>query len=78
MLACAFLTITAAAEHARGPAPAGQIPLTRNEIAGLFGTLIIGSVRDAWHHLRWSCRRRRRHQHRARACHYQRQATSGR
>ena len=33
MLASAFLAIAAAAEHARAPAPAGQIPLTRNEIA---------------------------------------------
>ena len=41
MLAAAFLTITAAAEHARHPAPDGQIPLTRNEIARLLATLII-------------------------------------
>ena len=33
MLALAFLTIAAATEHTRHPAPAGQIPLTRNEIA---------------------------------------------
>ena len=38
MLALAFLTIAAATEHARRPPPAGQIPLTRNEIASLFGT----------------------------------------
>ena len=38
MLATAFLTIAAATEHARRPAPADQIPLTRNEIAGLFST----------------------------------------
>ncbi len=38
MLASAFLAITAAAEHARNPGPAGQIPLTRNEIASLFAT----------------------------------------
>ena len=36
ILALAFLTVTAATEHARSPAPAGQIPLTRNEIAALF------------------------------------------
>ena len=41
MLATAFLTIAAATEHARRPAPADQIPLTRNEIAGLFSALII-------------------------------------
>ena len=73
MLACAFLTIAAASEHDRGPSPAGQIPLTRNEIAGLFATLVIQPLRDAWHRLRWSTWRRR-HQHRAKICHYQRQA----
>jgi hypothetical protein len=39
MLACAFLTIAAATEHA--PAPAGHIPLTRNEIARLLTALNI-------------------------------------
>jgi SRSO17 transposase len=73
MLGCAFLTITAATEHARSPAPPGQIPLTRNEIAALFTKLVIQPVRDAWHRLRWSDWRRR-HQHRAKTCHYQRQA----
>jgi hypothetical protein len=33
MLASAFLTIAAATERARGPDPAGHIPLTRKEIA---------------------------------------------
>jgi SRSO17 transposase len=37
MLARAFLSITAAAEHTRPP-PEDQIPLTRNEIAALFST----------------------------------------
>jgi SRSO17 transposase len=73
MLALAFLTVTAATEHARSPAPAGQIPLTRNEIAALFTKLVIQPVRDTWHRLRWSTWRRR-HQHRAKTCHYQRQA----
>jgi hypothetical protein len=73
MLALAFLTITAAAEHTRSPAPAGQIPLTRNEIAALFTKLVIQPAQDTWHRLRWSTWRRR-HQHRARQCHYQRQA----
>ena len=40
MLALAFLTVTALAEHDRPP-PAGLIPLTRNEIARLAATLII-------------------------------------
>jgi hypothetical protein len=53
MLACAFLTITAAAEHTRGPAPRDLVPLTRNEISRLFATLIIYPARDAWHRLRW-------------------------
>jgi SRSO17 transposase len=73
MLAAAFLTIAAAAERATHPPPDGQIPLTRNEIARLLATLIIQPLKDAWHRLRWSAWRRR-HQHRARTCHYQRQA----
>ena len=44
MLALAFLTITAATEHAHCPPPDDQIPLTRNEIAALFSTLIIEPV----------------------------------
>ena len=74
MLASAFLTIAAAAEHARAPAPAGHIPLTRNEIASLFASLIIKPAHGPWHRMRWSAWRRR-HQHRAQKCHYQRQAT---
>jgi len=72
MLALAFLSIVAAIEHA-SPPPDDQIPLTRNEIAALFSTLIIEPARDTRHRLQWStCRRRR--QHRAKTCHYQRQA----
>jgi hypothetical protein len=71
MLAAAILTIATATEHARNPAPAGQIPLTRNEIGHLFATLI-SPAGDARHRMRWS-RWRRRHQYRAQACHYQRQ-----
>jgi hypothetical protein len=73
MLALAFLTITAATEHADHPAPADQIPLTRNEIATLFSTLVIKPVTGTPHRLRWSAWRRR-HQHRAKTSHYQRQA----
>jgi SRSO17 transposase len=73
MLACAFLTITAAAERICRPAPRGQVPLTRNEISRLFATLIIQPALDARHRLRWSAWRRR-HQHRAQTCHYQRQS----
>ncbi len=72
MLALAFLTIATTAEHTHPP-PAGQIPLTRNEIAALFGTLVIQPRHSARHRLRWSAWRRR-HQHRAKTCHYQRQA----
>jgi SRSO17 transposase len=72
MLALAFLTIAAAAEHTRPP-PDDQIPFTRNEIAALFSALIIDPVTSARHRLRWSAWRRRR-QHQARTCHYQRQA----
>ena len=63
MLALAFLTIAAATEHT-SPPPEDQIPLTRNEIAALFSTLIIDPVKDARHRLQWSTWRRR-HQHRA-------------
>jgi SRSO17 transposase len=73
MLATAFLTIAAATEHARRPAPADQIPLTRNEIAALFSTLVIQPASARRHRLRWSTWRRR-HQRRAKTCHYQRQA----
>ncbi len=74
MLALAFLFITAAAEHTSAP-PDDQIPLTRNEIAALFGALVIEPARGAQHRLGWSAWRRR-HQHRARTCHYQRQSAS--
>jgi SRSO17 transposase len=73
MLAAAFLTITAATEHATQPSPDGQIPLTRNVIARLLTALITAPVRSTSHYLAWSTWRRR-HQHHARTCHYQRQA----
>jgi SRSO17 transposase len=72
MLALAFLTIAAATEHTTPP-PDDQIPITRNEIAALFSMLVIEPARDTRHRLRWSAWRRR-HQHRAKTCHYQRQA----
>jgi SRSO17 transposase len=53
MLALAFLTVTAAAEHTRQPPPAGQIPLTRNEIARLF-TVITQPAHSPPHLLHWS------------------------
>jgi hypothetical protein len=68
-----LVPITATAGHICGPAPAGQIPLTRNEIARLFAALTIPPIPDMRHRLRWSTWRRR-HQHRAMQYHYQRQA----
>lgn len=73
MPGCALLAAAAAAEHASDPQPAGQIPLTRNEIARLLTTAALPSSGDARHRMRWSAWRRR-HQHTARACHYRRQA----
>jgi SRSO17 transposase len=73
MLALAFLTVTAATEHATRPPPPGQIPLTRNEIARLFTSLTGQPPRGPQHLLHWS-EWRRRHQHRAKTSHYQRQA----
>jgi SRSO17 transposase len=71
MLAAAFLTITAALEHARSPDPAELIPLTRNEIAHLLAATITHPAHIT-HRTRWSHWRRR--QHRARACHYESQS----
>lgn len=72
MLAVAFLAITAALEHARGSGPAELIPLTRNEIAHLLAATITRPAHIT-HRTHWS-QWRRRHQRRARACHYQRQS----
>jgi SRSO17 transposase len=74
MLAHAFLAVTAATERAHHPAPSELITLTCNEIQRLFAALVIQPARNAWYQLRWSVWRRQ-HQARARACHYQRQAT---
>ena len=73
MLATALLTVAAAAERRRAPDPDRQIPLTRNEIASLFAALTIKPPDSPGHRLGWSSWRRR-HQHRAQKCHYQRQA----
>ncbi|MHB1596530.1 MAG: IS701 family transposase [Streptosporangiaceae bacterium] len=72
MLAAAFLAIAAAGQR-RDPPPDGQMPLTRNEIATLFAHLTIKPPAGDGHRLAWSTWRRR-HQYRARQCHYQRQA----
>jgi SRSO17 transposase len=72
MLAHALLAVIAAHEHTDQPTPAGLIALTCNEIRRLFTTFVIEPGRTltcphAWSH--W----RRRHQHRARTSHHQRQ-----
>jgi hypothetical protein len=73
MLAAAFLAVTADAGRRRDPAPDGLIPLTRNEIATLFTSMIIQPPASTGHRLRWPAWRRR-HQYRAQICHYQRQS----
>jgi SRSO17 transposase len=72
MTAHALLAVIAAQEHTGRPAPAGLIALTCNEIRRLLTAFVIEPGRtlacpEAWSH--W----RRRHQHRARTSHYQRQ-----
>jgi hypothetical protein len=73
MLAAAFLAV-AAAGHRRDSVPDGLIPLTRNEIAALFASLVITPSGGTPYRLRWSAWRRG-HQHRAQKCHYQQQIT---
>lgn len=73
MLAHAFLAAATAHERAQEQAPDGLIPLTCNEIQHLFTALVTQPIHTAAHRLRWSDWRRR-HQARARTCHYQRQA----
>jgi len=73
MLAHAFLVVVAATERSRRPPPSGLIALTCNEVQHLFGVLVAWPAGDVGHRLRWSAWRRR-HQARARTCHYQRQA----
>jgi SRSO17 transposase len=72
MLAHAFLAAATADERAQEQAPDGLIPLTCNEIQRLFTTLVAQTVHSGAYRLHWS-QWRRRHQARARACHYQRQ-----
>jgi len=73
MLAHAFLVVLAATYRTRHPPPAGLIRLTCNEIQHLLAALLARPARDLGHRLRWSLWRRR-HQARARTCHYRRQA----
>lgn len=68
LLAHALLTALAATA---GPAPDGLIPLTRNEIRNLFTQLLSRGRRTLADIVGWSLWRRR-HQARAKACHYRR------
>jgi hypothetical protein len=74
MLAHAFLVVAAVTERTRHPPPLGLIPLTCNEVQHLFAALLAQPAGDRSHRLRWSLWRRR-HQQRARTCHYRRQAS---
>jgi SRSO17 transposase len=71
MLAHAFLAVATAAERDLAPAPAGLIELTVNEFRRLFDALLLGARHTVTTLLAWS-HWRRRHQNRARQCHYRR------
>ncbi|MFI9847799.1 hypothetical protein ACIHFD_63055 [Nonomuraea sp. NPDC051941] len=66
-----------AAEQPDLPEDADLIPLTRNEIARLAAIAPLARLYPPGHHHRWSIWRRR-HQHRAKQCHYQRRWVSDR
>jgi hypothetical protein len=72
ILAFAFLAVQASHDRSQQPSPAGMIPLTCNEIAHLINTPTRPPA-DPHLRQRWSTSRRR-HQHRARHCHYQRRS----
>jgi hypothetical protein len=74
MLALAFLVVLAVTERTHHPPRAGLAPLTCNELQHLFAALLAQPLGDVGHRLRWSGWWRR-HQARARSCHYRRQAT---
>jgi SRSO17 transposase len=74
MLAHAFLVVAALTEQTRHPPPSGLIGLTCKEVQHLFAALLAQPTGNLGHRRRWSVWRRR-HQHRARACHYRRQVT---
>jgi SRSO17 transposase len=71
MLAHAFLAITTAAERDHTPTPPGLIALTVNEFRRLFDAILLGTKRSLSSLLHWSTWRRK-HQARARECHYRR------
>ena len=73
LLACAFLSVLAAAQPDHSQPPDGQlIPLTRHEIRRLF-TGLLQQLPAPGPQLDWS-RWRRHHQATAQACHYRRRA----
>ena len=71
MLAHAFLAVATAVERDASPAPAGLIELTVNEFRRLFDALLLAATHTIDTLLAWSTWRRR-HQARARDCHYRR------
>jgi SRSO17 transposase len=71
MLAHAFLAVATAIERDHTPAPAGTIQLTVNEFRRLFDALLLATKHTIDTLLAWSLWRRR-HQARARECHYRR------
>ncbi|WP_431948333.1 hypothetical protein [Micromonospora marina] len=73
ILAHAFLAAATATVRAANTAEPGLIPLTVNELRHLFDALVIEPSRRHTDQLKWSIWRRR-HQARARASHYARQA----
>jgi SRSO17 transposase len=73
MLAHAFLVVAALTERTQRPPPSGLVGVTCNEVQHLFAALIARPAGDPGHRLGWSVWRRR-HQARARTCHYRRQA----
>ena len=71
MLAHAYLAVATAIERDHTPAPNGLIELTVNEFRRLFDALLLSPTYTLNRLLAWS-RWRRRHQARARECHYRR------
>jgi SRSO17 transposase len=73
MLAHAFLVVAALTERTQRPPPSWLVPMTCNEVQHLFAALVAVPISNPRHRLHWSVWRRR-HQARARTCHYRRQA----
>jgi SRSO17 transposase len=69
MLAHAFLAVATVIERTHAPTPQGMIELTVNEFRKLFDALVLTGKPTADRRIRWS-HWRRRHQARARDCHY--------